>query len=229
MRQAVAREIMSSPVITVAPDTPFRDIVATMLQRGISGLPVVDEHGRLLGVVTEADLLQKEEVPHPRPALIPWHGSSLRLERLVDRHRKAEGMTAGDLMTENVVTATEDTSAHQLAHLMLAQDINRVPILRDGRVVGIVTRADILKLFTRSDEALLGAVREMLVRDLWIDPKGLSITCLNGVVTVGGEVDRRTDRDLIIRYSKSIDGVVGVNADRLAFRIDDLALGKVIV
>ena len=228
MKQAIAREIMTSPVITVSPDTPFRNIVAIMLQHGISGLPVVDEHGRLLGVVTEADLLHKEEAPHPQPALIPWHGSSPRLERLLDRHRKSEGMTAGDLMTENVVTATEDTSAHQLAHLMLARDINRIPILRDGRVAGIVTRADILKLFTRGDQALLEAVREVLVHDLWIDPKTLSITCLNGVVTVSGEVDRRTDRDLLIRWVKSIDGVVGVNTDQLEFRSDDLGLRKVI-
>ncbi len=228
MRQAIAREIMSSPVITVSPDTPFRNIVAIMLQHGISGLPVVEEDGRLLGVVTEADLLHKKEAPHPQPALIPWHGSSLLLERILDRDRKSEGMTAGDLMTETVVTATEETSAHQLAHLMLAGDINRIPVLRDGRVVGIVTRADILKLFTRGDQALLEAVREVLVRDLWIDPKGLSITCLNGVVTVSGEVERRTDRDLLIRWVKSIDGVVGVNTDQLEFRVDDLALGKVI-
>jgi CBS domain-containing protein len=228
MRQAVAKEIMSSPVITVSPDTPFRNIVSIMLQHAISGLPVVDEHGRLLGVVTEADLLLKEETPHPQPALIPWHGSSLRLERILDRHRKSEGTTAGDLMTENVITATEETSVHQLAHMMLGRDINRIPILRDGRVVGIVTRADILKVFTRGDQGLLSAVQEVLVRDLWIDPKGLSISCRNGIVTVSGEVDRRTDRDLLIRWVKSIDGVVGLNADQLGFRVDDLALGKVI-
>src|SRR5690349_8873104 len=98
MRHAVAREIMSSPVITVSPDTPFREVVATMLQHSISGLPVVDDKGRLLGIVTEADLLLKEETPQPQPALIPWHGSSLRLERIVDRSRKATAMTAAELM-----------------------------------------------------------------------------------------------------------------------------------
>jgi CBS domain-containing protein len=229
VRQAIAREIMSRPVITVSPDTPFRDIVTIMLRHKISGLPVVDEHGRLLGVATEADLLHKEEAPHPQPALIPWHGSSLRLERILDRHRKSEAMTAGELMTENVVTATEETSVHQLAHLMLARDINRIPILRDGLVVGIVTRADVLKVFTRGDQGLLAAVREVLIRDLWIDPKGLSISCLNGIVTVAGEVDRRSDRDLLVRSVKSIDGVIGLNTDRLEFRIDDLALGRVTV
>jgi CBS domain-containing protein len=228
MRHATAREIMTSPVITVGPDTPFRNVAAIMLDRGISGVPVVDDDGRLLGIVTEADLLYKEEVPQPQPALIPWHGSSLRLERIVDRHKKATGLTVGELMTENVVTATEETSAHELAHLMLTRGINRIPIVRAGRVVGIVTRADVLKLFTRSDEALLITVKETLTHDLWIDPKGLTITCINGLVTIAGEVDRHTDRDLVIRWIKTIDGVVGVNADRLDYRIDDLALGRVV-
>jgi len=199
-----------------------------MLQHRISGLPVVDESGRLVGIVTEADLLLKEEEPRAQPALIPWHGSSLRLERSHDRHRKAEGTTAGVLMTENVVSATEDATAHHLAHLMLARDVNRIPIVRDGRVVGIVTRADVLKVFTRGDEALLKVAREALARDLWIDPKALSISCLNGVVTVSGTLDRRSDRDLLLRWVKAIDGVVDVNADRLEFRVDDLALGRVI-
>jgi CBS domain-containing protein len=219
---------MSSPVITVSPDTPFREIVATMLQRGISGLPVVDDNGRLLGIVTEADLLLKEEAPQPLPAVIPWHGSSLRLERIVDRSRKAAGMTAGELMTENVVTAKEDTTAHELARLMRAHNINRIPIARNGTLVGIVTRADVLKLFTRGDDLLVTGIREMLAHDLWIDPKALTITCRNGVVAVSGEIDRRTDRDLIVRWIKTVDGVVGVNADQLEFRYDDLALGKVV-
>src|SRR5262249_28663118 len=149
MRQVIAREVMTTPGITVSPDTPFGNIVAIMLKHRISGVPVVDEGGRLVGIVTEADLLLKEEEPRAQPALIPWHGSSLRLERIRDRHRKAEGRTAGALMTENVVSATEDATAHHLAHLMLARDVNRVPIVRDGRVVGIVTRADVLKVFTR--------------------------------------------------------------------------------
>jgi CBS domain-containing protein len=228
MRHVVAREIMTSPVITVSPDTPFGNMVEIMLQHKISGLPVVDEGGRLVGIVTEADLLLKEEEPRAQPALIPWHGSSLRLERIRDRHRKAAGTTAGVLMTENVISATEDATAHQLAHLMLARDVNRIPIVRDGRVVGIVTRADILKVFTRGDQALLKAVREALARDLLIDPKELSITCLNGVVAVSGELDRRSDRDLLIRWVKAIDGVVDVNVDQLEFRVDDLALGRVI-
>jgi CBS-domain-containing membrane protein len=227
MKRMVARDIMTTPVITVRPDTPFRELVDLMMRHRVSGLPVVDEGGRLVGVVTEADLIHKEETPLPEPPLIPWHGGSLRLERLVDRYQKATGTTARDLMTENVVTASEDTPVRELAHLMLTHHINRIPIVRDGRVVGIVARTDILKVFTRRDEELVAVIRETLAEDLWIDPANLTITCQDGVVTIAGEVDRLSDRDLIIKWVRSIDGVVRLDADRLTYRINDLALGKV--
>lgn len=227
MRRILAREIMTSPVITVRPETPFRELVELMMRHRISGLPVVDQTGRLVGIVTEADLLHKEETPPPGPPLIPWHGASLRLERLVDRYQKATGTTARDLMTENVVTATEETPVRQVAHLMLSHGINRVPIVRDGQVVGIVTRADVLKVFTRADAELVQAVREALAEDLWIDPANLTITATDGVVTIAGEVDRLSDRELIIKWVRAIDGVVGLDVDRLTYRINDLAPGKV--
>jgi CBS domain-containing protein len=229
MRHVVAREIMSRPAITIRPETPIRDIVNLMLRFGISGLPVVDAQGRLLGIVTEADVIHKEAEPSPSPPAIPWHGRSLWLERRVDRYRKAMGTTARDLMTENVVTAGEETSVRDLAHLMLSRGVNRVPIVTEGRVVGIVTRADILKVFVRSDEALVAAVRDALVHDLWIDPTHLTIACTGGVVTIAGKVDRRSDRDLAVKWIRSIDGVIGVEAGGLTFRIDDLALGRVVV
>lgn len=228
MKLVVAREIMTSPVITVTPETSFREIVMLMLRHRVSGLPVVDDTGRLLGIVTEADLIHKEEQPSPQPPIIGWHGRSLWLERLVDRHQKANGTTARDLMTENVVTATEEASAHDLAHLMLARGVNRVPIVRDGRVMGIVTRADILKVFVRTDATLAADIRNALIHDLWIDPAGLTITCTNGVVTISGQVDRHSDREFVKKWIKSIDGVVGLNADGLTYRMDDLALGKMV-
>ncbi len=228
MRHVIAREIMSRPVITVRPDTPVRDIVTLMLRFGISGLPVVDADGRLLGIVSEADVIVKEEAPRPSPPALAWHGRSLWLERRVNRYRKAVGTTARDLMTENVVTAGDETSVRDLAHLMLSRGVNRIPIVTDGRVVGIVTRADILKVFTRSDDALVAAAKDALVHDLWIDPTPLAITCANGVLTVSGQVDRRSDRDLVLKWLRSIDGVVGVNGEDLTFRTDDLALGRVV-
>jgi len=222
-----ARDIMSCPVITVAPDTPFQQVVTLLLTHRISGVPVVDEEGSLLGIVTEADLIRKEESPAPQPPIIRWHGASLWLERAVDRYQKVIASTASELMSENVVTAREDTSVHELAHLMLSRGINRVPIIRDRCVVGIVTRADVLKVFARSDATIESAVRDTLAHDLWIDPADLTISCSGGVVTMAGQVDRLSDRELVVKWIRSIDGVVNVRATALTYRIDDLALGRV--
>jgi len=227
MRHATAREIMTSPVITVRPETPIREIINLMLRSRISGVPVVDDDQRVVGVVSEADLLEKEDRPYPEPPLLSWHGRSLRLERMVGRYRKATGAVARDVMTENLITAGEDTEVHELAHLMLRHGINRVLIVRDGRLAGIVARADVLKIFLRSDDNLLRTVRETLARELYIEPASLALTCENGVVTAAGTVDRHSDLVLVLKWIRSVDGVVAVRADDLAYRIDDLALGKV--
>ena len=227
MKRVVAREIMTSPVVTVTPETPFREVAMLMLHHRVSGLPVADDSGQVLGIISEADLLHKEEQPLPQPPIVGWHGRSLWLERLVDRYQKATGVTAKDLMTENVVTATEETKVHELAHLMLGTSVNRIPIVRDGRVVGIVTRADILKVFVRTDAALAADITHALLHDLWIDPSELTITCANGVITIAGKVDRHSDKDFVVKWIRSIDGVVGLNADRLAYRVDDLTASRV--
>ncbi|HEV2357400.1 MAG TPA: CBS domain-containing protein [bacterium] len=227
MRQVTAREIMSSPVVTAGPDTPVRELANLMLRFRVSGLPVVDDDRRVLGVVSEADLLQKEEEPLPDPPLLAWHGRSLRLERMFTRYRKATGTVARDIMTENIVSATEETKAHELAHLMLRHNINRVLILRDGRLAGIVTRADVLKVFLRSDESILQTVRDTLARELYIDPATLTLTSAGGIVTIAGTVDRHSDRAIMLKWIRSVDGVVAVHADDLAYRVDDLALGRV--
>lgn len=227
MRHVTAREIMSSPVVSVRPDTPVRQIVETMLRSRISGVPVVDEDQRVLGLVSEADLLEKEDRPLPEPPILSWHGRSLRLERVMGHYRKATGTTAREIMTENIIMAAEDTPVHELAHLMLRHDINRVLILREGRLAGIVTRGDALKVFLRSDESILRTVRETLARELYIDPAPLTLTCANGIVTAAGTVDRHSDWVLIVKWIRSVDGVVAVRADDLAYRRDDLALGQV--
>jgi CBS domain-containing protein len=227
MRHATARDIMTSPVISVRPETAIREIVGLMLRSKISGVPVVDDDQRVLGVVSEADLLEKEDRPYPEPPLLAWHGNSLRLERMVGRYRKATGAVARDVMTENLITAGEDTEVHELAHLMLRHGVNRILILRNGRLAGIVARADVLKIFLRSDDSLLRTVRETLARELYVDPATLTLSCADGVVTVAGMVDRHSDLALVLKWIRSVDGVVAVRADGLAYRIDDLALGKV--
>ena len=227
MRHVTAREIMSSPVITARPETPVREIVELMLRSRISGLPIVDDDRRVLGIVTEADLLEKEDRPLPDPPLVSWHGRSLRLERMLGRYRKATGTVARDIMTENIITAAEETTVHELAHLMLRHNINRILVLRAGRLTGIVTRADVLKVFLRSDESILQQIRETLARELYIDPATLTLSCADSIVTLAGTIDRQSDWALVVKWIRSVDGVVAVRADVLNYRVADLALGRV--
>lgn len=227
MRHVTAREIMSAPVVTVGPETPVRQIVDQLLRSRISGLPVVDGDRRVLGVVTEADLLEKTDQRFPAPPLFSWRGRPLWLERMLGRYRKATGTVARDIMTETIIAASEDTNVQELAHLMLRHKINRVLILREGRLAGIVTRADVLKVLLRNDASILQQIRATLARELGIDPATFTLACANGVVTVAGSVDRHTDWALVVRWIRSVDGVVAVRADDLAYRVDDIALGRV--
>jgi CBS-domain-containing membrane protein len=213
----MAKDVMTSPVITVRPDTPIKEVARLLLTHHISGVPVVDENDHLVGILTEADLLYKE-LPET-----PEEGGLLRLLRrgqLAQAERKSEGLLARDLMTSPVITITENTPLREAAALMTRHRINRLPVVRNGHVVGILSRADVLKALTRPDHELQEAVRRAFLEELWIDPTRLRIHVQNGVVYLEGEVERRSDQELAERWIATIDGVVRVES-RLTYRFDD--------
>lgn len=205
-----AQDIMTSRVITVTPATPLRDAVRLMLEHRISGLPVIDDAGRLVGIVTEADLLLKEAKPHPQPPVLEWFGRSLWLERWLSPARKAEGQTVGEVMTHNVVTADEQTPVEELAARMIRYRVNRLPIVRAGAVVGIVTRADILKVFMRSDEALAVQCRR-LVGEFLLPAEEVGIDVDRGVVHLRGRVASPGRRSDLLQRLWTVDGVIGLD------------------
>ncbi len=212
----LARDVMTSPVITVTPDTSVKEIAQLLLTHHISGVPVVSPEGKLVGIVTEADLLHKE-----RPEV--EEGGLLRLFRrgqLAEAERKAEGLVARDVMTSPVVTVTEEVPLREVAALMARRQINRVPVVRGDQVVGIVSRADVLRALARADDEIKEAVRRALLEELWIDPSDLRIDVQEGVVTLEGEVERRSDKELAERWVATVDGVVRVES-RLTYRFDD--------
>lgn len=204
-----AKAIMTAPVITVPPEMAVRDAVRILVDRHISGLPVVDASGRLVGIVTEADLLYKEATPKPAEPLLRWFGRSLWLERLVGGYRKAEGRTVADVMTHNVITAAEETPVHALAGTMVRFGVNRLPIVRDGAVVGIVTRADVLKVFLRSDELLEREARAIL-DDFLAFGEEVGITASRGVYRLRGVVGSAARRQTLLNRLWNVDGVVAV-------------------
>lgn len=216
-----ARDIMTSPVIIARPDAPVKDLAALLTTHRISGIPIVTTEHELVGIITEADFLYKEILPkptEPRPIV-----QRLRLPGVAEaaeRARKAEGLRAVDIMTSPVITVTEAATVHEIAGLMVQHKVNRLPVLRAGRVIGIVSRADVLKAFRRSDEELADAIREGIIQDLWVDEARLRIEVKDGIVYLEGRVDRRSEKDLVEKWAAMADGVVGVES-RLTCGVDD--------
>ena len=206
-----AREIMSTPVLSVAPETPVRDAVQLMLGNHVSGLPVVDARGRLVGVITEADLLLKEVEPRPTAPVVDWAGPWLWFERWVGTHRKAEGRTAGEVMTHHVITADEETPVHELAARMVRHQINRLPIVRGREVVGIVTRADILKVFLRSDEDL-AAEAQRIAGDFIRPAEEVCVAVQRGVLVLRGRLASPGRRTTLLQQVEHIDGLIAIDA-----------------
>lgn len=141
----IARDIMTKDVVTISSDTPVPEIARLMAEQGISGVPVIDSEGCLAGMVSEEDLLLKHsQIKAPRMALF---GLWVVPDELVEKaYRSARGGTlAEDIMTREVITFEEEDDVDQIAQMMVKKNINRVPIVRDCKLVGIVTRADILR------------------------------------------------------------------------------------
>ena len=214
-----AKEVMSQPVITVTPTTPVQEVARLLSARRISGVPVVDSAGKLVGMVTEADLLLKEAGPGEGPKL-PFlfpHAAKEQHEWL----KRYEGNVAGDIMTPKAITVSEDTPVRKVAALLARNKINRVPVVRGDAVVGIIGRHDILKVFDQSDETLRQQVRDVLREDLWIRPEPLDVRVREGLVAIRGEVERKSDVNLIADFVRSIDGVVDVDVSELSYASDE--------
>jgi CBS domain-containing protein len=213
-----ARELMSSPVLTVHPKASLKEVAILMATHNISGVPVVDDLGHLMGILSESDVLKRLERGE--------QNESLRglLHHLVNAGRadpKLKAHTAGALMNEHVITAGPGASVRELLHMMIAHDINRIPIVEGSQVVGIVTREDILRAIARPDTSITADAQWRLLHDLWIDTSGLSITTRNGIVTISGEVGTRSEAELLTRWVTTIEGVVDVEVRNLRYRIDD--------
>jgi len=214
------RDVMTTSVLAVRPETTLKEVARLLVERRISGLPVVNEAGRVVGVVSEADLLVKEQEPGAlaRGPLDRIFGES---DELRQQRVKAEARTAGEAMTAPAITIDASRSVQQAANLMIERRVNRLPVIEDGRLVGIVTRADLVRSFVRSDEQLEATIRDdILLKALWIDPALFSVDVTDGVVTLSGGVDRRSTAEMVARMVEMVPGVVGVNAE-IAWKVDD--------
>jgi CBS domain-containing protein len=209
-------------VVVAAPDTPYKELVRLLAEHRVSALPIVDADRRVLGVVSEADLLTKESRSQDAPTSRPAPSLSEHHAR-----QKARAVTAAELMSAPAVTVAPNTAVSAAARRMERTRVKRLPVVdADGRLAGIVSRADILRVFLRTDEQLLDDVRELLVDQFWIEPAGWDIEVHDGVVRLTGEMDSRSTVQIAASAVRRLDGVVAV-ANDLVFALDDRDLSPV--
>lgn len=217
------QDVMTRSVITVGPDTPLREVARLLDEHRISGVLVVDGAGALLGVVSEADFLVEAQggASVRRSPIARLFGRAGDPRAPGDRHFAA---TAGELMHSPVISIGPAELVADAAALMTRERINRLPVVEDGRLVGIVTRADLVRSYVRSDEQLAETIREdVLLRTLWLDPKRFEVSVADGIATIRGSVDRRSSAEMIARTAVLVPGVRDVVSD-VRWTIDDAEL-----
>ncbi|HLF40312.1 MAG TPA: CBS domain-containing protein [Acidimicrobiia bacterium] len=209
-------DVMTPSPITVGPDMPWKRVAEAMLDAGVSGLPVVDGEGTLLGIVTEADLVS-------RPAFEGRRHSTLAamVDILTGDSRwagKATALTAREVMTTSVITAVPDESVRAAALRMLDRRVKRLPVLDGGRLVGIVSRRDLLRAFHREDEAIQAEITEKLANVRYApEDNAVTASVFEGVVTMVGSVRYETDLPVVEGLAWRVPGVVHV-VNEVAFR-----------
>jgi len=217
MREQTIGDVMTTDVVPVTKDTPFKDVVELLARRHISGAPVTDADGVVIGVVSETDLLPKRA----RPAWRPWR---LRLRTA----RVDKGLLAADLLTAPAITVRADENVAAAARLVLRHGIKRIPVVDDnGRLVGIVSPRDLLRAFLRPDTLLAAEINEQVFRHglgMVVTPATVTVDVQDGVVTLGGQVDRKSQIPVAVTLTAQVDGVVDV-VDNLGFVFDDSHFG----
>ncbi|VTU15403.1 putative manganese-dependent inorganic pyrophosphatase [Variovorax sp. SRS16] len=219
-----AREIMTSPVITVSPLTPVNDITALMRERHISGVPVLDAD-QLVGIVSESDLLHRYEAEADRCAPRPWWSRLIQRSAPPLRYVRSHGTRAADIMTCGTVSVTEDTPLAQIALLLTTRQLRRVPVLRGKRLVGIVTSADLVAaLLAHSekqpdcphcDEEIQARLTAELDQQEWWNPHWSHLSVIDGIVSFHGMIEHEAQRDAARVAAENTPGVRGVVDDRI--------------
>ena len=207
MRRWRVKDVMTAPVVSVAESTSYKDIIDALADHRISAVPVVNAAGRVVGVVSEADLLCRMEF-----------AGTTRGRHLLERKRrrtaraKADGDSAAALMSAPAVVVDPQVTLTAAARLMDTEEVKRLPVVdHRGELVGIVSRRDLLRVYLREDAAIHDEIVErVLVSTLWMDRERLTVTVERGVVTLAGTVDRKSTIPLLVSLVESVAGVIDV-------------------
>jgi CBS domain-containing protein len=209
---AVVKDVMSTRPVSVTKDSSFKELAAMLFEFGVSGFPVVDDDGKVIGVVSEADMLAKEALQDEDHGLRETAAAIVRRTQ----RRKGAGVTARDLMTSPAVTVTaEDTVAHAAA-VMYTRGLKRLPVVdAAGRLVGVISRVDVLAVFDRLDEEIRAEIINQVIPRL-SEPSWYSVIVKDGIVTVEGTPETVSIGHQMLARIRHVEGVVTVR-DRLVY------------
>ncbi|NRP74863.1 Hypoxic response protein 1 [Ensifer psoraleae] len=212
----LVRDVMKIRVIKVSPDNSVKQAAEVMIANHISGIPVIDDEGQLVGLITEGDLLRRTELGHR--AIATLVDESLSPEERANLYIKSNAWKVADVMSRNPVSVDEDTSLARVAYLMEEHGIKRLPVTRAGAVVGIVSRADLLEAIISAkpdgtapgDEAIRRSIMIRLSENTGLDGQDVTVTVASGVVHLWGNVSTEECRKAARVAAESVRGVVGV-------------------
>jgi len=214
-----ASDVMTRTLLSVRPDATVAEAIRTMLDNRISGLPVIDEAGRLVGILTEGDLLRRGETGTERQRS-RWLEILMGPGRLAGEYVRTHGRKIGEVMTRDVVSVTLDTPLKEVVELMERHCIKRVPVLHGEVLVGILSRADLLRALLgalqeeESPATNDGEIRERILGELakaaWMPRDGIAITVENGVVDLNGVILDEKEREALRVAAENVPGVRAV-------------------
>ncbi|KQX67349.1 MULTISPECIES: CBS domain-containing protein [unclassified Streptomyces] len=216
MWHRMVSDLMTTSVARVNRDTGFKEIAKLLAERDITAVPVVDDDERPVGVVSEADLLRKEAAQLDPAGLLPV------LHAGPAAHAKAAATTAEGLMNSPAITARPQWTAVEAAQTMERHHVKRLPVVDEAdRLVGVISRADLLRVFLRGDSAIREEISgAVLLRTLGIAPDAIDVRVVGGRVSLKGTVERKSVVPVVVRLCQGVDGVVDVSAE-LHHRVDD--------
>ena len=224
-----ASDIMSSPVVGVGPDTSVKEIASLLFEKRISGVPVMDE-GRLVGLVSEGDLLRRHELGTDRAKRSgSWWLRMFSADQTPADYVKTHARRARDIMTREVITIVPETPLAEIATLLESHGIKRVPVMRDGELVGIVSRANLIQALAGmrpatvrvtppADQAIRGRLQAELERQPWWRRSASNVIVTDGVVHYFGAIESDDEQDAARVAAENIPGVRGIEDHRVRFR-----------
>jgi CBS domain-containing protein len=216
-RHRTVADVMTTRVHVASPTTPFKLLVRLIEENRISAIPIVDQQGFPIGVVSESDLLLKE-----LRTQLESEKSFLHPRRLQTERTKAQGLVASDVMTSPAIALRSSQQLMEAARLMQEHNVRRLVVVDDrGKISGIVSRSDLLQVFLRPDDELRGEMVGILLPMLMLSSDPIWVDVHDNVITLQGEVDRKSDVEILGRWTSELDGVVDV-INRLTYRWDDM-------